>query len=68
MANCNDCRLAAWSGENGGRCNWKMPEIKLPTAFFYPGRGGHSTPPLPAGGTIRRDMPFNHCPCWKGVA
>jgi hypothetical protein len=62
MSNCNDCRFANWTE---GRCRWKMPEIPLPTAYFYPGRSGHSQIPPPSGGTIRKDMPFNHCPCWR---
>jgi hypothetical protein len=63
--NCNDCRLASWGDGNEGRCMWRMPKISLPTAYFYPGRSGHSNTPPPSGGSIRKDMPFNHCPCWR---
>jgi len=63
--NCNDCRLADWGGGNEGRCGWAMPSIVIPTAFFYPGRRGHPQIPPPSGGGIRKDTPFNHCPCWR---
>jgi hypothetical protein len=70
---CKTCARAEWGRtKNGrlhpdgqGRCNWMMPDVKIPHAFYYFGWPGRL--PKPSGGRIDRHNPHKDCPTWEGV-
>ena len=69
---CCVCKYANWDRTKAGRlhpsgdgfCQWKMPEIKLPIAFYFftPNR---NTVPDPHGGHISRNSEFDDCPAFE---
>ena len=70
---CKNCRLANWKRteigrlhpDGSGRCDWRMPVIPLPKAFYYISwRERDSVPPPNGGGHIDRRKPETDCPCW----
>jgi hypothetical protein len=74
MNNCLNCKYASWTltksnrfHTNGsGRCTWKLPEIKLPNAFYYISNTELRVVPNPTGGAInRKDNDLEDCPCWE---
>jgi hypothetical protein len=68
--NCLTCKYAKWDTDKGGkrhrsgdgRCQWQMPDLKLPVAFYFIGYPMHSFP-KPSGGFIARKR-LEHCDTW----
>jgi len=68
---CINCAHAVWvRTKNGrlhpnqeGRCDWKMPQIDIPMAFYY--ISNEREVPKPSGGSIGRLGPYTNCPCWE---
>jgi len=74
MNSCLNCKFAEWRRTaNGrlhpdqtGRCRWVMPDIKIPSAFYWNGFIGRKEVPAPCGGGfIERDLPHADCPTWE---
>jgi hypothetical protein len=69
---CLSCKFARWettlSGRlhpsGDGRCQWKMPPVVLPAAFYWLGFR-QDNQPQPSGGHINRRDPRPECPTWE---
>ena len=69
---CTTCRFAKWNTKTSGRlhssgdgrCQWEMPRVNLPIAFYYVGYTDKHNMPAPSGGFINRKR-LKPCPAWN---
>jgi len=73
---CTNCALAKWQRTKTGRlhpsgdgqCQWRMPEVIIPRAFYYhTWSHAERDVPAPSGGYIDRRKAHTNCPTWKAT-